>query len=517
MALRGVGSNSLDQGVDQSVSLSIDGLQLTHGLAFRAASFDLAQVEVLKGPQALYFGKNSTAGVISFRSADPGDRLEIKANASYEFEAREKRGELIFSTPLGSTAGFRLAGLYSNSEGIFTNTATPQPGFGGKTPFYKRLGGGESYLVRATLLWKPDPSFTARLKANFGRDNLRQGGLNQLAYCPDGTGSLSPAFNFFHPTENCVYDKTVNFIDADPAAYPGIRNNGVPFLKLRQNFGSLDLNWDITPELSLNSVTGLYDSKADTMINGTFTGYAGPAITADNIFKRHEVTQELRLESDFKESAVNFTLGGFYQNGTISNDFTLGGNTTLGLPGTLIKGLSTIDVDSISMFGQLRWKPSDQIEFAGGARWQHEKRGLSVFNRLTNLPVAVKPGTDRISSKNWSPEFTITYTPNDDLTIFGAFKQAYKSGSFIIVIPANPGEDKSFGDEKVQGGEIGLKSRLADRSILPATTIAIAASRPGSTNLHRSACPCCARSTRARPKSMASISRRTIVRRRSTG
>ena len=62
MSLRGVGSNSLDQGVDQSVSLNIDGLQLTHGLAFRAASFDLAQVEVLKGPQALYFGGDPLAG-----------------------------------------------------------------------------------------------------------------------------------------------------------------------------------------------------------------------------------------------------------------------------------------------------------------------------------------------------------------------------------------------------------------------------------------------------------------------
>ena len=479
MSLRGVGSNSLDQGVDQSVSLSIDGLQLTHGLAYRAASFDLAQVEVLKGPQALYFGKNSTAGVIAFRSKDPGDSLEVIANASYEFESREKRGELIVSGPISPTLGLRVGGLYSNSEGIFKNTATAQPGFGGKNPKYDRIGGGESWLVRATLLWKPSDTFTARLKANFAHDNMRQGGLNQLAYCPDGTGSLpGNPWNFFHPTEDCKFDKTLNFIDLDPAFYPGIRNNGVPFLKLRQNFGSLDLNWDVSPEISLTSVTGLYDSKADTMINGTFTGYSGPAISADNIFKRHEVTQELRLESDFRNSPVNFTLGGFYQNGEISNDFTLGGGQAFllsqlssALPSspilgaTLVKGISTINVESVSLFGQLRWKPSEQIEFAGGVRWQDEKRRLTVFNRLTNLPTAVAPGKDRISSKNWSPEFTITYKPSDDVTIFGAFKQAYKSGSFIIVIPANTGEDKSFGDEKVQGGEIGLKSRLADRAL----------------------------------------------------
>jgi iron complex outermembrane recepter protein len=479
MSLRGVGSNSLDQGVDQSVSLNIDGLQLSHGLAYRAAAFDLQQVEVLKGPQALYFGKNSTAGVISFRTADPGDSLEIKGSIGYEFEAREKRGELVVSGPLSDTLGLRVGGVYSNSEGIFKNTATAQPGFGGKNPKYSRLGGGESYLVRGTLLWKPSDVFTARVKANFARDKMRSGGLNQLVDCPDGTGSLpGNPWNFYHPTEDCKFDKTVNFIDLDPAAFPGIRNNGTPFLDLKQNFGTVELSYDLSPELALTSVSGLYDAKADTMINGTFAGYAGPAISADNIFKRHEFTQELRLESDFKDSAINFSTGGFYQKGTISNDFTLGGNqsfllsqlsSTLPaapiLAATLVKGISTIHLESISLFGQLRFKASDQFEIAGGARWQQEKRNLDVFNRVSNTVTVLAPGTDRINSKNWSPELTLTYTPSNTVTVFAAFKQAYKSGSFNIVIPGNPGENKRFGDEKVQGGEIGLKSRLADRAL----------------------------------------------------
>ena len=152
MSLRGVGSNSLDQGVDQSVSLNIDGLQLTHGLAYRAASFDVAQVEVLKGPQALYFGKNSTAGVISFRTNDPGDKLELIGRTGYEFESREWRGEAIVSGPLGDKAGIRVAALYTNSQGIYKNTAVPQPNTGAAGPKYTRLGGGESYLIRAMLI-----------------------------------------------------------------------------------------------------------------------------------------------------------------------------------------------------------------------------------------------------------------------------------------------------------------------------------------------------------------------------
>ena len=91
---------------------------------------------------------------------------------------------------------------------------------------------------------------------------------------------------------------------------------------------------------------------------------------------------------------------------------------------------------------------------------------MSAFNRIPpNTPYALTPGTTDISSKNWSPEFTITYTPTDTFTVFAAFKQAYKSGSFDIVIPSPPPGNKSFGDEKAQGGELGVKSRWLDRSL----------------------------------------------------
>ena len=82
IALRGVGTSSLDAGVDQSVSLNIDGLQLSQAATFDVGMFDMAQVEVLKGPQSLFFGKNSPGGVIAIRTADPGDELEVIARAA---------------------------------------------------------------------------------------------------------------------------------------------------------------------------------------------------------------------------------------------------------------------------------------------------------------------------------------------------------------------------------------------------------------------------------------------------
>jgi len=465
MSLRGVGSNSLDQGVDQSVSLNIDGMQLSHGMAFRAASFDLAQVEVLKGPQALYFGKNSTAGVISFRSADPGDEVEVKAAVSYEFETDEKRAELIYSTPLSDTVGLRLAGFYSDSIGAWRNRATAQPGSFGQDPKNVKFGGGESWMARATLLWEPSSDVTVRLKGNIVQDKYRQGGLSTLSYCPDGTGKRDEITAIrFHPNEDCVYDKTTYAVDLTES-YPGVRNGGTPFLNVDQYFGTLEVDYNVSDELLFSSVTGYYDNTTDTMINGTFAGYGSPSYYADNHFTRSDFTQEFRLDSDFADSPVNFTVGAYYQDGKMSNGFAL---VAPFFP--LISGTSTIDIESFSAFGQARWAATETLEIAAGVRWQNEKRDLRVhdfshyvFGQLDE--VALATDSDHISSKNWSPELTVTYTPTDDFTVFAALKQAYKSGSFIIVIPGNPGEDKSFGDEKVQGGEVGIKSRLFDRAL----------------------------------------------------
>ena len=83
VTMRGVGTTANNATIDQSVALNLDGVQLTQGLSYNIGMFDVAQVEVLKGPQALFFGKNSPAGVISMTSADPTDTAEFTASLGY--------------------------------------------------------------------------------------------------------------------------------------------------------------------------------------------------------------------------------------------------------------------------------------------------------------------------------------------------------------------------------------------------------------------------------------------------
>lgn len=460
ITIRGVGTSASDPGVDQSISLNIDGLSLSQGLAFSSGMFDLGQIEVLKGPQALFYGKSSPGGVISMRTADPTDEFELIARAGYEFEGDEGRGELIVSGPLGDTMKARLAGMYSAGKGYFVNNAVAA-GFGAKDPVYRREPRPRNYILRGTLLWEPSDRFDARLKVNMVRDKAIDAETAQLANCPDGPGQ---SFGIpFIGGDDCKLDKDLHVVYLDPAAYPGLINDGIPFLLNKQKYGTLEMNYDLTPEISLTSVTGYYHLRSRSMVNTTHTTAAGPTLAVENRFSRRDFTEELRLSSDFT-GPLNFMLGAFYQDGRTFDRVTFRGNTTIGFPALITDRSSTVDIKTYSLFGQLRWQIMENLELAGGARWTDETRTLRMFDFPTGSGYDV--AVPRIHASNVAPEATLTFTPTDDLTLFAAYKRGYKSGSFTIATPTVPGRDSSFGDERVEGGEIGLKSRLFDRQLL---------------------------------------------------
>lgn len=484
VSMRGYGTNALDPGVDASVSLNLDGLQITQGMAFQVGFFDMAQIEVLKGPQALFFGKASPAGVISVRTADPGDEVEVIAKTGYEFVAKEWRNELVVSAPLSDTFGVRIAGSYTDMGGFFKNNATPNTPIGialGSLPLPKRFGETESIMLRGTLLWKPTSNFSARLKVNYTRDNQLGSQPGQIIACPGGLNSNVFGSNvFLSLNENCKADRNVAIVGMNPAVFTGMNafRGGLPAVRTKQRFGTLELNYDVSPALSITSVTGYYNISTWVDFNCSQSGQAASGCMTTKRLKRTDYTQELRLASDFS-GPFNFTLGGFYQDGEITNDLILAGNTALFQSQAfkrLFDGTHDIDIETISFFGQGRYEVTPELELAAGVRWTDEKRtstptAIDIFGAF---PGSAGPGSTftnfaaehpPLRSKTWSPEFTITYTPTDDLTFFASYKQAYKSGSYNIVLAAAPGRPDSFGDEKIRGFEAGIKTRLANRQL----------------------------------------------------
>ena len=79
--IRGIGPETTSIAVQQSVSTVMDGAYYGAGRVINEGMFDARQIEILKGPQSLFFGKNATAGALNIVTNDPGAELEILASA----------------------------------------------------------------------------------------------------------------------------------------------------------------------------------------------------------------------------------------------------------------------------------------------------------------------------------------------------------------------------------------------------------------------------------------------------
>lgn len=473
VSMRGIGTTANNATIDNSISLNVDGLQLSQGLSYGLGMFDVAQVEVLKGPQALFYGKNSPAGVISLRSADPGASTEFIARAGYEFEANETYGEVIASGPVTDSLGLRLAMRYSDKDGFFRNVvdAAETAGIlnpltsGSIDPLDRRVTPTKDLLIRGTALLDTGSGFSSRLKISY--QNMQQDGTwpaLQGTNCPEGTGGIPP-LNIQFIGDNCRLDRNIAAAWPDPSVWDSsLRNNAKPFNNLEQLLVSVENNLQITDELHLNLLSGYYTAEQNYLYLAGFATII--PLVADSDFLTDQMTQEVRLTSSF-DSPMNFVVGGFLQKAQQKTRVKLAGNPAVGFPALSQVNHHMIDIDSLSVFGQLIWKITPELEFAPGARWTDETRKHRQINFLASSgPLGESDLLDpRVSSSNVSPEATLTWTPTNDLTVFAAYKTGFKSGSFNGTIFADPTTAASFGDEKVKGGELGLKTRLAGGQI----------------------------------------------------
>lgn len=479
VALRGLSGVDANPFSDQAVSFNIDGVPVARSSVRRLSQVDIAQIEVLKGPQALFFGKNSPGGIISIRTADPGDYFEAEVSAGYEFEANEIRTEGFVSTPLTDTLGFRVAGYFSDMDGYFENVA-PTAGAGVFVPFDRSAPNGQEFAVRGTMLWEPSPGFEARLKVSY-TDSDTSGSTDILQHvdCPLGVPQGTPAG--YNTPEDCQADGRVtssdnigpNFAAADARYTPET------FLKSDQLLGSLELNYDIADELTLSSITGYY--RANNSYVGSFTANFletnAPPLTflpAYSELEIEEITQEIRLTSNF-DGPVNFMFGGLYQDSRADHGATVRLNANAAV---FITDYAYVqDGEAYSVFGQVSVEFLDDFELSGGARYSAENKSLSTFNvavrpNITTLQNVVAPRD--ISFNNLSPEVTLSYRPSQNFTAYASYKEGFLSGGFNATQPAVTSVggqlvstiDPRYDQQLISGFEGGIKALLADGDLI---------------------------------------------------
>lgn len=485
LAIRGISSPANQTGFEQAVSVAIDGVQTSDGRIAQLGFFDIQQVEVLKGPQALFFGKNSPAGVISIKTADPGRDAEYILRAGYEFVGDEYSLEGVASVPLSDTFGVRLAVKYRNLDGWLRNTAQPLA-----NPFYRPLTGApigasqlpgtsdtrpgdKEFLGRLTIKGELSPNLTARLKLFYAKSEDDGPGVATQNIGPC-TGPNPRTFGAVDPAADCVIDRRTSVGDLPPVISQTFAlgtADGTPYGDFTVYTGSLDLDWNLG-NISVASISG-YNSTKYLFFSGLDQTSLSQVAFSD-IQRNEAFSQELRLTSDF-DGFFNFMLGGYYQKSELNdaNDVKLSDANYVAAANRYV---SYADKNSqkgstLSVFGQAIFDITDQLELAGGLRFTRETKkfskqntyGIGAFNTLTTLyPGETVPGflTGTYKDNNFSPEVTLSYRPSSTKTIFAAYKTGYKSGGFGLTSPlllTTRIGDADFDAEKARGFEVGAK------------------------------------------------------------
>ncbi len=483
--IRGVGTDGGSAGFDPAVSIVIDGVSYARGRWVQQGYLDLQQVEVLKGPQALYFGKNNSAGLVSMTTADPGEQFEAYIRAGYEMEENERLLEGVISGPISETLGGRIALRYMNSDGYVKNDARP---IIGEDPLGFVIPGAESsklpneadYNGRLTLLWSPSEVFQAKLKlaASRNTDSSRYSTLQQTE-CFGPNGNPQPIFGVNSSADDCKLNFRQALADLPDEMMAGepdyfIKDGGQQWSKYKSRTATLQLDY-FAEQFDFTSISAYTRYDNAYMGNSEFTAQGQVGVYENQDFET--ISQEFRAITKFA-GPVNFLVGLYYQ----ETDFFFRNSARIApVPADPATGRfwsyekdSNTDGDTKSVFAEMTWDLSDTLELAGGARYTEEKKDSDLQSTFVHALLAgflsERNLVNKFKDDNLSPQVTLSWRPRSHLTFYGAYREGFKSGgfdnSFLLTNATAERADLTFESETSEGFEIGAKTTLFDQTLL---------------------------------------------------
>jgi iron complex outermembrane receptor protein len=453
--VRGYGNTDFRLNTSQPVSLVYDDIVQENPILKGFPLFDIARVEVLRGPQGSLFGRNTPAGVVKFDSVRP----------SQEFDGYAKVGvgsdnlwnvEGAVGGGLTDTVSARASVLFQRRDNWVENTFDgPNDGFEG----YDESAGRVQFLYEGE-------SFEALFGAHARHLN--------------GTARLFRA-NIFEPGTNDFVDG----FDEDEVAVDGLNAS-----ELDSQGANARLSWDLGG-IKLYSITG-YES-VETYSRGDIDGSAGPYFTpavpfasetADGIPEHSQWTQEFRLESQ-NSGPLNWQAGLFY----FKEDYDVESfsyDTTIGSAQDGYQRINQTN-DAWAVFGAITWQATDKLELRAGARYTVDEKDLSVEEywntgfapcigptlgfipgpvrcTLADLLAAEGPGGSLSAStedKKFNWDLSAVYALNEDVNFYGRVATGFRGSS---IQSASAFNFKSVASpETVLSFEAGIKADLFDK------------------------------------------------------
>ncbi len=467
--IRGIGSGG-DTGFDQSVGIVIDDIPFSRGRWLNPGYLDVEQLEVLKGPQGVYLGKNATAGAVYIRSRNPGPEREITFEAGTELEADEIWGELIVSGPLAENLGARLALRATEMDGWFEQGTVDAPD-------------ADEIMGRLTVSWDVTPGLTNVTKFTYNdRDDVSINTSVQRHSCQGPGGTVQPTFGLLpSPGEDCKLDEKSTLDDEPPADFGDDR-----FWKHESWLLTNRADWDLG-DYTLTSITAL--SEYDTEYLDDYDYASSPSIYAYEEEQNEQFNQEFRVATRFAGN-LNLLAGIFYEDTDFHHrnssvlfnqaflDIATGGLVPLADPVTgrefLWDRSNDQDGESWGGFAEVSWDINDQWRLDVGGRYtdvSKKSRGVNTYvhSIVGTLIFPLLPVGDAIEDDydddDFSPQIILSWTPKEDLMIFASYTEAFKAGGFAhgsTLLPTTTVEDVTYAAESVEGYNLGVKTTLLE-------------------------------------------------------
>ena len=406
--IRGYGNTDFSLFASQPVSLIVDDLVQENPILKGFPLFDVAGVEVLRGPQGTLFGRNTPAGVVKIESEKPNlKKVEGYYNLSYGTHGTANVDGAV-NVPLSDKWAMRVSTLRQHRDNYVDNYSDLA-----KTNKTGELDGYNEHAERVQFLYTPDSTFSALFNvhqrttsgsARLFRANLIQRGTNDFA---PGT-------------------------DLD-----SIVTNALNGQDLKTQGANLRLSWDLGP-VKLYSITGYetvdrYNSRGD--IDGGIIGQPGVPFqvqTASRMTDLKQYSQEFRVESK-NAGPLNWQAGLYY----FDEDATGGSdNFDSVTQAQTSRVVSNQKNKAWAGFGSLSYVVNDAFTVRGGVRYTDDKKDFNTLEH-TNVTLIGPAGVSESKSKvNW--DLSGTYKLNPDVNVYARVATGFRAPSIAAASATVP-------------------------------------------------------------------------------
>ncbi|MEE4279418.1 MAG: TonB-dependent receptor [Halieaceae bacterium] len=453
ITVRAVGLNDFNAANNPSTGVYVDEVSLSSLALLSSDFFDLAQMEVLKGPQGTVYGRNATGGALNVMTARPDfDAVSGRlAGGIGNYEAGEVEGML--NVPVSDRLALRFAGkVISQGEGYWDNRVTGSD-----------VGERDVVMGRAWASWRPTDLTEVSLKLEHQSADSELGAPEFFGLLPTATEPNCPGL----PT--C--SNFLGYTDGDGDPFRGDWSID-PAYEMEQTNVTLVLDHEL-PFATFRSVTGYVDFERSY---GTDVD-ASPARITDfyNVDDVQQISQEFRLDGGGAD--LIWQLGLFYSRDEILTTYA---GELQDIVNTTTFSSANIDATTVSAFANAEYALTDTWTLVAGLRLSEEEKSNDGFTQdLVSLapasflsmapfgspPVTLAAVDDEISDTSVDWRLGLNWQLADDAMLFLSAAQGTKSGGFFTGVAVQPEQLQPYDPENLLAYELGIKGQLVDAGL----------------------------------------------------